>query len=328
MKSQKAVPVPVFSLIASCLMLLALAVVGCGDNEPGANLVGTDMGTIRGVVTMNGNPIEASVSLELRAGSEIKRTERTGAAGEFRFEDVTPGAYELFIAPPAGYSPDAPLKNPMPVRVDANRTAEVLIPLVESVMLPEGRIRAYVTGDGASMAGVMVTVYENNTSTSVATQPTDEYGSATFPLDAGLYGVGIEIPAGYELEYPADNPVHGVWAQSSDSSTVHFNLLTTGDGSGQLEVWVYNPDSLNVDPNPPIVAVNVYDAETGSLVTSGTTPIYGSVIFTLAAEAYSVGIVVPAGYELYPPEQQNPLPGVEVLAHRTTTSHFSIQKMQ
>ena len=328
MKSRNAAFVPMFALVASCLMLLALAAVGCGDNEPGANLVGTDVGAIRGIVTINGSPIEASVSLELRAGNEIKETERTGAAGEFRFENVSPGAYELFIAPPAGYSPDAPLKNPIPVRVDANRTAEVLIPLVESSMLPEGRIRAYVTGDGAPMAGVTVTVYENNTSIAIVSQPTDEYGSATFPLDAGLYGVGIEIPEGYELENDtAKNPVHDVWAQSDDSSAVYFNLLSTGDGSGQLEVWVSNPDSLNVDPNPPTVAVNVYDAGTGSLVTSGTTQIYQGVTFTLAAGAYSVGIVVPAGYTLYPPEQQNPLPGVEVRTHRTTTSHFSIRKM-
>jgi hypothetical protein len=326
MKSRKATMVPLFSVVASCLMLLVLAMSGCGDSEPGGTLVGTELGSIRGVVTINGNPIEASVPLELRSGAEIRKTEWTGAAGAFCFKDVSPGAYELFIAPPAGYSPDAPLKNPIPVRVDANHMAEVLIPLVESSILPQGRIRAYVTGDGSSMAGVAVTVYENNTSTALATQPTDEYGSAAFQLDAGLYGVGVEIPAGYALEYPAENPVYGIWTQSDDSLAVYFNLVSTAGGDGQLEVWVSNPDSLNVDPDPPTVAVNVYDAGTGSLVTSGTTRIYQGVTFTLAAGAYSVGIVVPAGYELWPSEQENPQ-GAAVLTRRTVTSYFSIRKM-
>jgi hypothetical protein len=327
MKTRETVLVPVSSLIASCLVLLALALVGCGHNQPGANLVGAGLGEIRGIVTINGNGVEAPVSLELRVGDQVKETTQSGAAGAFGFKDVSPGAYELFIAPPAGYSPDAPLKNPIPVRVDANRTAEVVVPLVQSSMLPQGSIKAYVTGDGASMAGVTVTVYQNNTSTAIAAHPTDEHGSATFALDAGLYGMGIEIPAGYELESPAENPVNGVWTQSDDSSAVNFDLRSIG-GNGQLEVWVYDPDSLNVDPNPPVFTVNVYDSGAGSLVSSGSARLYQGATFELAAGTYSVGIIMPAGYELWPAEQQNPQQGVIVRSHRTAVSRFEVRKTQ
>jgi hypothetical protein len=314
----------VHPLAVSCLILLVLAVAGC--SETGEKLVGTDPGKIEGVVTIGGAPVETAVSVDLRTGSEIVRTEQTGAGGTFSFNGVAPGAYELFVTPPTGYSPDAPLKNPIPVTVHADRTSDVVIPLVESASLPEARIAARVTGDGAPMMGVAVTVYENNTNTVIATKPTDDQGVADFPLDAGLYGVGIEIPMGYELESPSDNPIHNIWAQSNDSSTVFFRLRTIGEGDGEgvLSVWISDPDSLNVDPEPPLVAVNVYDGETATLVTSGTARIYGGVTFTLAAGTYSVGIVVPTGYELFPDTQQNPLPGVIVRSRETTRSHFSI----
>jgi len=140
--------------------------------------------------------------------------------------------------------------------------------------------------------------------------------------------VGIEIPTGYEFESPSDNPVHNVWAQSNDSSTVFFRLRTIGGSEGELAVWISDPDSLNIDPEPPLVAVNVYDGETATLVTSGTAQIYGGVTFTLAAGTYSVGIVVPTGYELFPDTQQNPLPGVIVRSRETARSHFSITRIE
>jgi hypothetical protein len=316
----------VHPLAVSCLILFVLAVVGC--SETGEKLVGTDPGKIEGVVTIGGAPVEMALCVDLRTGSEIVRTEQTGAGGTFSFNEVAPGAYELFVTPPAGYSPDAPFKNPIPVTVHADRTSEVVIPLVESASLPEARIAARVTGDGAPMTGVAVTVYENNRNTVIATKPTDEQGAADFPLDAGLYGVGIEIPTGYEFESPSDNPVHNVWAQSNDSSTVFFRLRTIGGSEGELAVWISDPDSLNIDPEPPLVAVNVYDGETATLVTSGTAQIYGGVTFTLAAGTYSVGIVVPTGYELFPDTQQNPLPGVIVRSRETARSHFSITRIE
>ena len=314
----------VHPLAISCLILFVLAVVGC--SETGEKLVGTDPGKIEGVVTIGGAPVETAVSVDLRTGSEIVRTEQTAAGGTFSFNGVAPGAYELFVTPPAGYSPDAPLKNPIPVTVHAERTSEVVIPLVESASLPQARIAARVTGDGAPMMGVAVTVYENNTNNVITAKLTDESGAADFPLDAGLYGVGIEIPTGYEFESPSDNPVHNIWAQSNDSSTVFFRLRTIGEGDadGELEVWISDPDSLNTDPDSPIVPVNVYDDVTGTLVTTGSARVYGGVTFPLAAGTYSVGIVVPSGYELFPETQQNPLPGVIVRSRETTRSYFSI----
>lgn len=316
------------SFIVSSLMLLALAGGGCSDKGPAEKVAGTGLGAVEGFVTLNGDPIETAVPLELRAGDDVVETRTTDAAAAFSFENVAPGEYELFVVPPAGYAPDAPLRNPIPVRVEANRTAEVLIPLVESSSLPDGKIRAYVSGDGAPMAGVNVTIFENNSASSIATTATNENGFAEFPLASGLYDVGIEIPEGLELEDPASNPVRGVWAQSDDSLIVTFNLRTIGGGGadGRLDVWISDPDSMNVDPDPPSVPVSIFDEATGSLVASGTAKIYGGVSFALAPGTYSAEIAVPAGYDLYPATQQNPATGLIVRSRQTTSSHFSIRR--
>jgi Ca-activated chloride channel family protein len=61
-------------------------------------------GVISGVVTDSSNAVVVGASVQLRAGTRVERAAATDSRGEFRFDRVLPGTYDLAITKP-GFAP-------------------------------------------------------------------------------------------------------------------------------------------------------------------------------------------------------------------------------
>ncbi len=105
-----------------------------------------------------------------------------------------------------------------------------------------------VTADGATESGVTVRLYEGGGSTAVATRQTGSNGRTTFgDLEAGVYEVEVEVPAGLELA-TGQTARRSLTVAAGGSGNVEFSLVSL-DGPPSDVVEIRLTGSFTFDPS-------------------------------------------------------------------------------
>ncbi|MCK4413775.1 MAG: hypothetical protein KAY32_09540 [Candidatus Eisenbacteria sp.] len=303
---------------------------GCGE-ESSTNPIGEGDqtgGRVVGQVTIDGTQASETTILEMWRGAQALRTTQTNQQGDFVFDDVAPGAYELMVWPPSGYRPAQPEGLSRSVVVSERDETRVDVSLTHDTSLPpdstsSGRLLVKVWQIGAdslATSGIGVSVWDSD-ETPIFTGPTDEQGRIIFDdIAPGTYRVGIDVPPGLELFDGQENPRENVIVYSGGSTSVIFTLWDPDVPlpDGILRVFVAG-DSLPV----PAVTVAIMPCDGTEILHRLETDANGTAEFSLAPGAYDVAIDVPEGWELAA-WQQNPLRGVAVYSSRTTWVHFDL----
>lgn len=175
---------------------------------------------VSGTVTDDkGNPVPGvEVTLHAPGGGTTVTT--TGPDGSYRFDDNAVGTgYVTSIDPPDGYTATGNPRDPFEID-DQPITGE------DFIITANPDVSGTVSGDGAGIGGVTVTLTSGGQS---LTTVTDSDGTYTFErVPSGRYDISIDTPSGY---LPVA-PIEDVTVGNADVTRQDFALSRTGTGSG------------------------------------------------------------------------------------------------
>jgi WD40 repeat protein len=245
------------------------------------------VGDVAGTVTADGLPL-VGVPVDLAASGGHAQSDLTGPDGSFSFLGVPFGPATVSISVPTGYLPLEPASGSAGIVVSAGGTTTQNFTLTG-----HGSIAGVVTGDGAPMAGVVVSV--SGTGSYTASQSSGPEGTYEFSgVPSGPATVSVAVPAGYEVLDPSGGSaeVQVIPAQTTaqDFALAHLRATVAGAVVADCPAAGTPVES---------VVVEVRDAATSVLAGTATTgPDGGYSISNLDAGAYVVSITVPVGYIL------------------------------
>lgn len=242
------------------------------------------------------------VSLVLPATGDVLATTTTDAGGDYRFDELLGGSYELHFAPPTGPAPD-----PVPVTVASSTAVTVVaVPIdlrgsIGDVVFNDLDGDGLHSPDEPGVAGVVLEAVPQEGGTAGITTTTGSDGSYVLEgLKPGRYivvvdGTSLPTGAGTETTPAAVRDVTVGPAEAIETVDIGYDLggdivgtvWNDVDGDGVVrEGDPENPD----EPTYAGVTVDLLDAA-GAVVRSTVTDANGDYAFTeLAAATYQVRV--------------------------------------
>jgi protocatechuate 3,4-dioxygenase beta subunit len=288
-----------------------------------------------------GEPGIPGVTVELYdCQGNLVETAVTGANGEYLFDNLMPGCYEVEFTAPAGYtfSPqdqgadDAADSDADPT---SGRTVQTTLESGETDLTWDAglyqtaalgdRVWEDVDGDGIQDAGepgipgVTVELYDCDGNL-IATDVTDASGLYLFEdVEPGCYVVEFVAPAGYTFS-PQDQGTDDAADSDANPANGRTTQITLDSGETDLtwDAGLYEPATIGDrvwedtdgdgiqdagEPGLANVTVNLYDCATDELVATTTTNGLGFYSFTVAPGEYYVEFVAPTGYSFSPQDE-------------------------
>jgi hypothetical protein len=302
-------------------VLIIMGLAACQSDVSPIGPKTTPMATLEGTVTLDGVPFSESVAFELRGEDGFLKKTSSTESGQFIFDAVEAGDYELVARPPHGYW-TADNANPMPVSVTTDQNLTLPVPLGRVDDLPGSILDVYILNamaDSAGVAGATVDVLDPVSHDVIASDVTGSEGLVSFELAPGFYDVEVvDMPDGAVLAAQQPNPLTDIITNPEMTTTIVFSAINSQTGEGTLAASVQASGQ-------PLAGVNVVlrDAGSGDPVASAATDADGRADFVVASGAYDVEITVPEGYELVT-GQQNPVTGVWVWDNLTVPVGFDL----
>ena len=177
------------------------------------------------------------------------------------------------------------------------------------------------------LLGVVVTIYDSSTDEIIDQVTSDDFGRYLFCVKPGEYYIGFEPPSEHSFVIPNDGPDN--IDSDADPNTGFTQNFTVGVGDYNLtfdagfvpldlakignQVWIEDfsaqdnqYDFTDPDDRPlPGVTVNIYDAQTNTLIETDVTDENGNYLFCVPAGDYYLEFDSPVGIHL----DANAVPG-------------------
>lgn len=190
------------------------------DSPPGPEF---DAVRVQGTVRLNDRDVVAGVRVEL-AIDDIVVEATSDASGMVDFGTLSPGAWQLSIDVPAGYTLADGQANPSTLYLTAYDTLAVFdVALADAD--GHGLVEAYVVADSMLVSDVELRVRRQDTDALVATGRTGPEGRWWPLLDPGTYAIEITVPAGYSIAGGGPPRIENIVVRRGRMMHVGFWLL-------------------------------------------------------------------------------------------------------